>query len=39
MNQRQKRSFKNSVVIVCEGTETEYQYFTELAADGKAKGI
>jgi len=37
MNQRQKRSFKNSVVIVCEGTETEYQYFTELAADVRKK--
>ena len=33
MSQRQKRSFKNSVVIVCEGTDTEYQYFTELAVD------
>lgn len=37
MNQRQKRSFKNSVVIVCEGTDTEYQYFTELATDVRQK--
>lgn len=37
MSQRQKRSFKNSLVIVCEGTDTEYQYFTELAADVKQK--
>lgn len=37
MNQRQKRSFKNNVVIVCEGADTEYQYFTELAADVRKK--
>lgn len=33
MNQRQKRSFKNNLVIVCEGTDTEYLYFSELADD------
>lgn len=32
MRQAQKRSFKNSLVIVCEGTETEYKYFEELAS-------
>lgn len=33
MNQKQKRSFKNNLVIVCEGTDTEYLYFSELADD------
>lgn len=32
MRQAQIRSFKNSLVIVCEGTETEYKYFEELAS-------
>lgn len=31
MRKTQKRSLKNSLVIVCEGTETEYQYFEEIA--------
>ena len=31
MSQRQKRFFKKNLIIVCEGTDTEYQYFTELA--------
>lgn len=31
MSQRQKRFLKNNLVIVCEGTDTEYLYFTELA--------
>lgn len=33
MNQRQKRFLKKNLIIVCEGTDTEYQYFTELAAE------
>lgn len=32
MRQAQKRKFRNSLVIVCEGTETEYKYFDELAS-------
>lgn len=32
MRQAKKRLFKNSLVIVCEGTETEYKYFEELAS-------
>lgn len=32
MRQVQKRKFRDSLVIVCEGTETEYQYFDELAS-------
>ncbi len=32
MRQAQKRKFRNSLVIVCEGTETEYKYFEELAS-------
>lgn len=31
MSQRQKRFLKSNLIIVCEGTDTEYQYFTELA--------
>ncbi len=37
MNQRQKRFLKNNLIIVCEGTDTEYQYFTELADVVKLK--
>lgn len=32
MRQVQKRKFRNSLVIVCEGSETEYNYFEELAS-------
>lgn len=32
MRQVQKRKFRSSLVIVCEGTETEYNYFEELAS-------